>query len=322
MRKISSLIFVFLLCINAVPVGAVKPNERAKTALGAAAMTPLILSIEWALLSKIDRGVGFWQTLSDPILWKGGAAAGVVVGVLSYYVMSQYTPQAKYDYAVKVKNNLEKHPLYVCKNKNGFEVRLAIRQYTNGRPGLPSVDATIALYQEHVTLKQALVYLNEAVLDMPGDIPFEEKCAALAKEIGELLSELEEHIARIVCTREWVEDLGEPWPSYSARIGGLFYFGSESISEIVDLVHVKKPHLGISAQEGNGSKRKRIFLSGPFIRCLANWADKSAACTVQEQQKKLHEIKLCEQNQPDACTVQEQQQEWHNIELCKQTQSD
>ena len=144
MKKNLIVMILSALCMSAVPAHAVKQNEPIPKALGFAAMVSLMASIEFAVLSKIDRGVGFWQSISDPTLWAAGAVCGLAAGALSYYVLSQYTPQAKYDYAVKVKKDLEKHPLYVCRNKSDFEMRCAIREYAHSAAhkdmGLPFVE--------------------------------------------------------------------------------------------------------------------------------------------------------------------------------------
>ena len=293
-KNLITIILSALLCINAVPAHAVRPSEPLYVSLGSAIGVSLIGPIGCACFGPGSRS--FETVIKDPKLWKGWAGLGLAYGALGYYVLSKYTPQAKYDYAVKVKKDLEKHPLYACKNKCGPEVRRALREYANSlnhdTQRLPFVDATIALFKQHVTLKKAQTYLIEAVSDMPGDSTFEEQCAKLGSEIDVVLLELEKHIVRIVCTTEWVEDFGSSPAQWECAMQFL-YGNIPSINEIINMVHTQKPDAGIS------TRNISIFFTWPFISSLEDWSEASPEATMQIQQEEWNNKECADEQESD-----------------------
>ncbi len=238
-----SLLF-FLLCSNVVPVHAVSPDapqKCLKNFLIMAVAGPIFLASLEAISPRNEFPKAcLWFTIGNAIYWS-----------LVYRIVQKYTPQAKYAWALRVKNLVEKNPLLVsrdvikdikaeCNQPRSLIMRF-IRVIDNfiKRKTPPFMDAVKQLYMRFRTLEYAYKCILGAPEDMPDDLLFKKECEELAEKIKHLQSQVEKCAKVIVNTKEWDAEFVELIGFDPSIEFGEGFFGSRSVRLQIEILELK-----------------------------------------------------------------------------------
>ncbi len=208
--KLIRLFWLILFISEAHPVSL---SNVKKDAIIAATVVSLEIPVVLAYLNASQMRTSFLTEIQDSRYWIGGLTVGALLGGLIYYFGKRYTPQSRYEWALRVKEELEFDGLLqAVKLSSGHMKEMLAARFDR----LPFMSTVSFFYQRHNILQKAHQDMFDLIQELDDGDALKQKCSVLLTELQEMIEMVKEHAEIIACSPEWynefspIEESGYP----------------------------------------------------------------------------------------------------------------
>lgn len=274
---------IFLLATIDGQLQAVKPQTPARF-LKASLVAGVVAPVVYTVCAKDYDQTDFVELLSDSKLWLGSLISGAVCGLVGYYRLKKYTPQAKLDWAIGLKDRLVSCSLLQCHDKEGSKVAKVIASWvacpkTFGETvfgcvtELSFMQALRYLYESCEAIELAKVYFQETIADSD-DNDLAVEYMDVLDELDKLRLIIEQFACRILHAKqfvnEWADCDNDTVPlfiikQYQGSKADQFSKHDDALSWAV-ILDIKKSS-GISPLRYHSVHKK--YIEAPSVSCVS-----------------------------------------------------